>query len=158
MLVMYDTNVYHVGKQRQRVITVSDRRDVRALNSLQVASANANVYFRSNACEPFVALQQGKPHVRSELSKLMVIPEGRGKLLGMTGVDVKTNLRPTFVHIKKLAKEFAEQYRTSPVKPMRLARNDQLWDDHERFWTEVDAGRMNPRDFERVLGHHFFYD
>jgi len=134
---------------------------VRALNVLQVVSAKSNLYFQTTACEPFVAYQQGKPFIRKELGRIIVMPEayedGRtGKLIGMTAIDVKTELHLSFVHLRKPAKQFAERYKAARLKPMRVIRNEELWQDHEWFLAETKAGRLSGADFRRVLGQHFF--
>lgn len=161
MLVMFDRNAYHFGKGAERVIKVNDRKDVRALNVLQVVSANSNLYFQTTACEPFVAYQQGRPFIRKELGRIIVKPEayedGRtGKLIGITAIDVKTRLQLSFVHVRKPAKQFAEQYKAAPLKPTRVIRNEALWQDHEWFLAETEAGRLSGADFRRVLGEYFF--
>jgi Protein of unknown function (DUF4238) len=163
MLVMYDSNVYHVGVQGKRIVTVSDRKDVRALNVLQVVNANKNLYFQTNACEPFVAYQQGKPYIRQELGRILVVPEqypdGRtGKLIGLTSIDVKTNLKLSFVSVKKEGKEFAERYKAAQRKPLKVIRNEELWQDHDWFLEEVKAGRRTSMEFRHFLGKHFFSD
>lgn len=155
-LVMFDSNVYHYGRRDERVIHAKDRRDVRALNALQVVSANTNVYFQTDACEPFVALQQGRPFIRKELAKLIVVPEPTGLRMGITAYDVKTNLSLSFIHVKKAGKLFAERFKAYARKPKRLIRNRELWHDHDRFCDEVAAGRLKASDVFSVLGHHFF--
>lgn len=161
MLVMFDRNAYHFGKGAERVIKVNERKDVRALNVLQVVSAKSNLYFQTTACEPFVAHQQGKPFIRKDLGRIIAIPEayedGRtGKLIAMTAIDVKTKLQLSFVHVRKRAKQFAESYKAERLRPLRFIRNEELWKDHEWFLAETKAGRLSGADFRRVLGQHFF--
>lgn len=155
-LAMFDSNVYHYGRRDERVIHVKNRRDVRALNALQVVSASTNVYFQTDSCEPFVALQQGRPFIRKELAKLIVQPKQTGLRIGITAYDVKTNLNLAFVHVKKDGKAFAERFMAASPKPEKVIRNSGLWHDHNRFCDEVAAGRLKVSEVFRVLGHHFF--
>ena len=155
-LVMFDSNVYHYGNRDERVIHVKARRHVRALNALQVVSASTNVYFQTDACEPFVALQQGKPFIRNELAKLIVVPEPAGLRIGITAYDVKTKLNLSFIHVNRYGKAFAERFKAASQKPEELIRSRGLWDDHERFCDDVASGRRKASDVFRVLGHHFF--
>jgi len=58
--------------------------------------------------------------------------------------------------IRTPAKQFAECYKAARLKPTRVIRNEELWDDHEWFLAETKAGRLSGADFRRVLGQHFF--
>jgi hypothetical protein len=155
-LVMFDSKVYHYGSRDERVIHVKSKHDVRALNALQVVSASTNVYFQTDKCEPFVALQQGKPFIRRELAKLIVVPEPAGLRIGITAYDVKTNLDLSFIHVKRDGKAFVERFKSASPKPDKLIRSRGLWDDNDRFCDDVAGGRLKVSDVFRVLGHHFF--
>ncbi|CAG0996748.1 hypothetical protein BURK2_02724 [Burkholderiales bacterium] len=155
-LVMFDSKVYNYGSREERVIHVKSKRDVRALNTLQVVSASANVYFQTDACEPFVALQQGRPFIRKELAKLIVVPEPAGLRIGITAYDVKTNLNLSFIHIRRDGKAFVERFKAASPKPDKLIRSRGLWDDHDRFWDDVAGGRLKVSDVFQVLGNYLF--
>lgn len=156
LLYMYDRDVYSCGSHRDSVMHVPTDDDVLQLNTLQVASALENVYYRGPSADVFRAASAGERGRRTKKAQLIrgrerSTPTGSSQLLGMSREDVRTNLRLTFVRLLKPAKRWREERMRPGPKPAVVVRNEALIREHEAFMRVVDQGHYAPTEFLRYL-------
>jgi hypothetical protein len=154
---LYDSNVYSVGDRKRPVIAITaDPRDVYELNTLQMCSANANVYFSDESTNLDALHSKAKPFLRKRKSKFRVFPgettsEGRSQYLATSQEDVRTNLKLTFVRVRKSAKRWRDDFQKQRAQPVAVVRDQELMDGHREFIERVRKGEFQPSEFFEFL-------
>jgi len=154
--LFYDAAVYRVGDRKREVIEITDRRDVYELNSLQMCSASANVYFADSEIDLGALHAKTKPFLRSRKSSFEVIPGestrmGGSQYLATSQEDIRTNLSLTFVRVRKAAKRWRDEFRETRAQPTVVVRDRKMMDAHEEFIERVRKGELQPSEFFEFL-------
>jgi hypothetical protein len=111
-LIFYDADIYRVGNKKQRVITLSAKRDIDELNRLQVVNSGSNLYFNQQVdvqyCEGIIAtaekfLRPNKVNV-NELKP--VLSRKKESLVHFYYEDVKTKFSISPISLQKRAKRY----------------------------------------------------
>lgn len=156
MLCFYDPAVYACKPRRSTQTAIASSRDMDQLNALQVASSLENVYFSGPAANVFRAVESGRRYRRTGKASIFKGPErktatGSSQLIGMSRVDVRTELELTFMRLLKPAKRWREQRKQPGLKPVSVVRNEWLIKEHDKFSQLVDGGHYQPTEFLRYL-------
>jgi hypothetical protein len=155
-LLLYDPAVYKVQSNSGGVVKISSEKDVNELNTLQVCSAQENIYFRSLGLSPKELLRKAKLYLRKETHSFSVFPgEQKGnqksELVAYSQQDVATNLSLTFVKIQREAKAWRAGFRKLKSKPVTVVRDQEACEAHEDFLVSVRAGEYGLFDFQEYL-------
>jgi hypothetical protein len=156
LLAFFDASVYAYAPRRAVITEVPTPQDMLNINALQVASAQENVYYYSPAANIYKTVELTKNRRRTEMSKLIVLPEkttptGSSQIIGTSSTDIKTNLSLSFVKLLKPAKRWRDERMKPGIKHVTVLRKPEMVIEHEKFQAEVDANRYQPTDFVRYL-------
>lgn len=156
LLIFYDHESYSVGAMSKPFVQVTSPRDVYELNTLQMISAYENVYFENPDFEIEALVRKASPFRRLQKSNLSIFPgeeteSRRSEFMATSRVDVRTNLKLSFVGLTKSAKSWRTKFRKQRFQPAVVVRNKELVDDHDEFMKKVDNGEYNPGDFFKYL-------
>lgn len=112
-ILFYDPGVYKVGNKKDKVIYITDEKDIDELNILQVVNANSNLYFTEEVDIKYITklTSQGKKYMRDRKGNVGEYPLINGSsenstIIHMYNEDVKTRLKLTFISILKKAKQY----------------------------------------------------
>lgn len=156
LLIFYDQECYTIGPMSKPCVRVTSLRDVYELNTLQMTSAYKNVYFKCPEFEIKPLVRKASPFRRNQKSNMSIFPgkktrSERSDFLATSRVDVKTNLKLSFVRLTKSAKSWRTKFIKKRFQPAVVVRNRELVDDHENFMKKIDNGELNPDDFFKYL-------
>jgi len=156
LLMFFDHESYSVGSMSKPFVRVTSLRDVYELNTLQMTSAYENVYFENPNFEIEPLARKATPFRRSQKSNMSIFPgeeteSKRSELMATSRVDVRTNLKLSFVGLSRSAKLWRKRFRKLRFQPAVVVRNEELVDDHDNFMKKVDDGEFNPGDFFKYL-------
>lgn len=134
ILVFYDSAIYKAGNKKQRLIEITNERDVESLNILQFVNCLGTIYFNEKANESYIRHLNSLANkftransAKSSLSYLhkegvdtdSLIKAGKPNLIVMGSTDVETKLKLSFMKIhskgqvKKLNKTMAQHRKHS---------------------------------------------
>lgn len=132
LLCLYDGQVYKSGKRRTSHFVQATSDDVRALNRLQVMSANANLYFTNwqsaSEIERLAAeLESLRAADRPRVVKAVDVADENSQLLHQFWPMPQLQLRLSFMSIRRNARRIellarARQVRTPYKRPQRRER------------------------------------
>lgn len=129
ILVFYDSAIYKVGNKKQKIVEITNERDVESLNILQFVNCLGTIYFNEKANESYIRHLNSVANkftransAKSSLSYLYkdgvdtdsLIKAGKPNLIVMGSTDVETKLKLSFMKIhskgqvKKLNKTMAQ--------------------------------------------------
>lgn len=131
LMVLFDDRVYRFGPDANETIEVTVNRDVYELNTLQMCSANENIYFWNKDFRPDLLHRKARPFLRSNkitIRKSKARPEGGGtsQLIGGSMEDIKTNLSVSFVSLRRSARRWREEFRHLKRQPLVVPRDKDL--------------------------------
>ena len=156
LLMFYDRETYGVGAMSKPFVEVSLLRDVYELNTLQMTSAYENVYFENPdfSIEPLA--QRAAPFRRNQKSNMSIYPgeeteSRKSEFVATSRVDVRTNLKLSFVRLSRSAKTWRAKFRKQRLQPAVVVRNQELVDEYDEFMKNVDNGKYSPGDFFKYL-------
>lgn len=152
LLVFYDCESYSIGTMSKPYVKITSPRDIYELNTLQMTSAYENVYFKNSDFSIEILARKALPFRRLQKSNMNIFPgeeaeSRRSELMATSRVDVRTNLKLSFVGLTKSAKSWRTQFRKLRLQPAVVVRNEELVNDHDEFMKKVDNGEFNPGDF-----------
>ncbi|MEL0011708.1 MAG: DUF4238 domain-containing protein [Bacteroidota bacterium] len=152
LLIFFDHESYSVGPMSKPFVRVTSLRDVYVLNTLQMTSAYENVYFENPNFEIAPLARKATPFRRHQKSNMNIFPgeeteSKRSEIMATSRVDVRTNLKLSFIGLTKSAKSWRARFRKLRFQPAVVVRNEELVDDHDNFMKKVDDGEFNPGDF-----------
>lgn len=111
-IMVYDDEMYHVGKPKHTIVNVIRRKDVNQLNVLQFLNCFSNVYGNDRMTREYVH------EVVKEYAEAFVRPNGvqntsfgstqgvAGSMMLQTNVGLRTNLSLSFIEFTKFALTF----------------------------------------------------
>jgi len=160
VILLYDPKVYRVGSDRKIAIEVTNVKDIYELNTLQVCSCSENIYFLDQSLNCEALYKKAKPFLREKKAEIASFPQHennyrKSELLMTSRVDVKTNLKLSFLTIKKSAKQWREKFKKERLQPAAVPRNQQLLEDHIEFIDAVEKHQYNPSDFLKFLSDKY---
>ncbi len=155
-LIYYDPEIYGVGGGAKRTVDITKPRDVYELNTLQMANASDNVYFRDQRFNIEALARRARPFRRNKKATVSVFrrEEGvkrRGELVAASREDINTNLRLSFVRFTGAARRWEYEIKKQGCWSSAVVRNPQLCDDHREFLNMVKEGKFEPADFFKFL-------
>jgi len=159
-IILYDNQSYSVGKRNNQIVKVTLTKDVYELNTLQMTSANENVYFRDQQLDIETLNKRSSAFRRNQKSNMDVFKkektqETREEIIASSRVDIKTNLKLSFVRITKATKIWRKEFLKQKNQPVAVVRNKQLCDDHREFMKKVDEGVLNHKDFLKFIAKNY---
>jgi hypothetical protein len=153
LIMLYDGRAYRVGSNDEVVVNITNPADIHALNTLQMCSANANIYFLGNHLDVEALHRKAKPYLRTRKSRFSVLSsrEGEGshrsEILASSREDVRTNLSLTFVSVRTAMKKWRDVTRRQKLQPAAEVRNPGIVEAFREFDKEVREGRSAPTEF-----------
>lgn len=157
LAILYDSDVYRVGKPGSRRIEISNSVDVYELNRLQFAHALHNVYFSTKTYPVLKAYDKSRKYrtpIRLDVRNypVKVTDKGRGEIFTISQYRPRTDLKLSFVKCKEAAKDWRRGFRKSGAWPLRSPARDQgLVDEHKIFIKFVETGRYQVNEFVEFL-------
>ena len=151
-IVLYDPEIYRVGKDREIVVEITDVRDIYEINTLQICSCLENIYFSNPNFNCEALHKKARPFLRKTKVNLASFPQyedrsRRRELLVTSREDIRTNLTLSFLSIRKSAKQWRDKFRKERTQPAAVVRNQQLCDDYLEFNDAVKKKQYQPGDF-----------
>lgn len=160
IILLYDHNVYRVGKDKKDFIEITDPRDIHEINTLRGCSYLENIYFLDEYFNCSALHKKAKPFLRKMKASVEAFPQYENKhhkseLLMMFQEDIRTNSKLSFLNIRKSAKEWRNKFRSQRLQPGAVARNEQLCKDYVKFDDAVEKKQYNPSDFFKFLSDKY---
>ena len=156
LVLFFDHDVYSVGNNTEATVKVVQPKDVYQLNTLQMVAALENVYFRDSSLDVDALHRKSQPFRRPRKANVDAYPYGtdrdsRRKIIQISGEDVRTNLKLSFVRLNKKTKRWRQGFRRLAVRPASVVRDEQLRDLYEEFVESVHRGGHGHGDFLAFL-------
>jgi len=156
ILLLYDSDIYHVGNDKKNVIDIIYNNDIYSLNTLQMCSDLENIYFNDVNYNTAALHRKAKPFLRNKKTDIKVFKKTKNnyrnsKLIMTSREDIRTNLSISFIKIRKSAKEWRDSFKRMTLQPAAIVRNQQLCDDHSQFIDELKKGNYKEGDFFKFL-------
>lgn len=150
-ILLYDKDVYKVGSNNKNIIEIRNVRDIYQINTLQVCSAYENIYFKNSQLDTKALFKKSKPFLRAVKSNTKVFPKSNGKKkekLIMMGIEeVRTNLKLSFLTIKKSHRDWLKEFKKLKQQPIVIFRNEDLKKYYDKFEEQVKIGKYKKQDF-----------
>jgi len=155
-LLLFDTDVYRVGKDDSDIVDIVKAQDVYELNALQCVAARENIYFRDVAFNVKSLHKKSEPYLRKKKTNLEEFggreaDGGRSSLLTAYSEDVKTDLDLSFIKLCGQAKHWRGEFRKLKQQPAVIVRSKELVDEHERFMAVVKKGEYTILEFDKYM-------
>lgn len=155
-LIFYDHECYSVGSHKSDVINITEAKDVYELNTLQMCSANENVYFSNHEMDIVSLCRKSKPFMRRYKTKFNVYPgkttdSHKHEFIMTTREDIRTELKLSFVGITRKTKIWRTKFRKMNSQPAVVVRNEELTEAHRDFTKRVVANEYAPHEFFKYL-------
>lgn len=155
-LVLYDYDIYRIGKAREWSVDVTDERDIHEVNTLQTCNAEDNIYFSDDAFNIEALIRKSAPFRNDASVKVHTFPgekdgKRQSKYIVTTLPEIKTNFSVSFISTKKGAKKWYEKFRRGRLRPAAVPRNKELSNDYQEFRELKKAGKYGPMDFFRFI-------
>jgi hypothetical protein len=153
LIMLYDGRAYSVGSKDEVVVNLTNPADIHSINTLQMCSASANIYFLGNHLNVEALHRKAKPYLRTRKSRFRVLSSRgsggsrRSEILASSKEDVRTNLSLTFVSVRTAMRKWREATRRQRLQPAAEVRNPGLVEAFREFEKEVRQGRSAPTDF-----------
>jgi hypothetical protein len=152
LILFYDGAAYRVGTNDRIVVKITNPSDIQQLNTLQMVSASANIYFGGEHLDVAALHRKAKPFLRPRKANFSVLKDGdnptsRSEIFATSREDVRTNLSLTFMSVRTAMKKWREDARRQRLQPGAEVRNPPLVEAFQEFDKEVREGRAQPTDF-----------
>jgi len=156
VLLFYDSEAYSVGSRLKNVIKVSSTRDVFEINTLQMCSANENVYFKDRNTNILALNRKAKPFRRQVMTTTKIIPieeteATKREFVVSSHEDIRTNLALSFLKLTRNTKKWRKSFQKLTEQPAIVVRDEELCEDHRQFLEKVDDHEYEPADFLKFL-------
>lgn len=160
LVMMYDHNVYRVGKDRVGVIEITNDQDIYNINALQMVSCYENIYFCSDSQRMDALHRKANPFLREAKTTFNVISEqttgnSRSELVITSKQDVKLNMNLSFVSIRKKAREWRNDFLKLNPRPVTVLRNEEYHQYVDEFIEKVRDGEHKTEDFVAFIYKKF---
>lgn len=151
-IVLYDRNVYSLGKATSPVVDIHSPQDIYELNTLQYCSALNNVYFRNSSQNIAALHRKGSKFRRAQKTSFdafptRAAPHKTSEFIATSRVDIRTDLRLSFLRITSNAKRWREKFRKKRYKPVAILRNERWHALYEEFMAKVKANEYQGSEF-----------
>lgn len=155
-IVMYDDDVYRVGRGTKIVIEVTNEQDIYNLNALQACSCYENIYFMSGNQNVSALHRKVKPFLREEKSGMKVFPgpkEGnqQSEYVMNYREDIRFNLSLSFLTLRTSAKKWRSSFQKLRLQPGVILRNKQFHDAAKEFVEKAKTGNYQWGEFVRFI-------
>jgi Protein of unknown function (DUF4238) len=152
LIMFFDGAAYRVGSNESVVVNITKPADIHEINTLQMVSASANVYFSDEQLNLAALHRKAGPYFRTRKARFTVLkekdlPSEKSEIFASSREDVRTDLLLTFMSIRKAMKKWREVARRQRTQPAAEVRNPPLVESFREFEKEVRAGRSQPMDF-----------
>lgn len=156
LLVFYDNDVYSIGKRNHHIVDITLDQDVYELNTLQMCSALNCVYFKDTAFNIEALYRKASPYRREKMVTFDAYSgkktgKGQEQLLTTSQVDVRTNMKLSFLRLSKSARQWKETFRKRNPQPVSVLRNPELVDAYDEFTNHGRKLDYTPDDFIQYL-------
>jgi Protein of unknown function (DUF4238) len=156
LVLFYDGASYRVGTNDGIVVRITNPADIYEINSLQVVSASANIYFAGERLNAVALHKKAKPYLRTRKARSGVIqktntPTEKSESFATSREDVRTDLSLTFVSLRTSMRKWRDVARRQRLQPGAEIRNPPLVEAFQEFDKEVREGRSQPTDFLQGL-------
>jgi hypothetical protein len=156
LLIFYDYESYSVGSRSKATVEISSPRDVYELNTLQMVSAYENIYFENKNFDVAALYRKASPFRRVQKSKMSIFPgeedeKTKKEFMTTSREDIRTNLKLSFINLTKNSKTWRIKFRKLRMQPAVVVRDEELFDNHDKFMKEVDDGKFQSGDFFKYL-------
>lgn len=150
-LVMYDRDVYHLGRAKSDLVHMASAIDVHELNLLQVVAASENVYTFSSAANIFKVAQDASRYLRKKKVVVRTFPqpsqgERKSEIIATSHEDIRTNATLGFMRLHKRAKAWLKDFRSQRFQPAVVVRDQALMARFEAHAKAVKDGKAAPED------------
>lgn len=152
LLVFYDRNAYSLNSMSKPYVKITSPRDVYELNTLQMTTAYENVYFENPNFSIEALVRKASQFRRPQKSYLNIFSgreteSRRSELMATSRVDVRTNLKLSFIRLTKSAKSWQTKFQKLEQRPAVVVRNEKLVNEHYEFMKKVNDGEFKPDGF-----------
>lgn len=155
-LVLYDRDVYSLGKSASPVVDIHSPQDIYELNTLQYCSALNNIYFRNSKQDIAALHRKGSKYRRAHKTSFdafpaHAVPHKTSEFIATSRVDIRTDLRLSFLRTTSSAKKWRERFRKKRYQPVAVLRNERWHALYEEFMGRVKAGEYQGSEFYPFL-------
>ncbi|MEX0999735.1 MAG: DUF4238 domain-containing protein [Thermodesulfobacteriota bacterium] len=152
LIFLYDNEVYRAGNDKQSVVEINTVQDIYQINTLQVCSCQENIYFLNSDMNCEALHNKAKPYLSDKMVDFNTFPIVSNKLpnkeiIKTSREDIRTNLKLSFLSIRKSAKNWRNKFRKLKSQPAVVVRNKEICDDTEEFIQSVKDGNYKPEEF-----------
>lgn len=124
-LILYDAQIYHIGKSQSDTIETYDNDDIDNLNRLQILSANSNIYFSKDSTQQYIEkIAENKSNYRrknmSTVTEYHSVTNKYKSLIGIQAIPIACKLKLSFMKLTKKAKRY--DYDSNKVIHYRLKK------------------------------------
>ena len=157
IIFFYDPDVYRIGGNKHRPIKITTEDDINSLNSLQILTANENLYFNNNITENYLLRLIGNSNnirrkVKTNIKEYQGGTDKEGNqesLIHSFKEDIRCNLTLSFAHESPRSQGFKMGNKSIHY------RNDFMVKTHQEFLKLVDAKQYKPSEFFDYLSNVF---
>ena len=131
MLMLYDYDVYCVGKRDSPVVRLDRDADVHSINALQLCVASKCVYFRDKNFNMEALHKKAARYRAQQKVNVSVFEQSEGResnreLLAMSRRDIAMHLKVSCIKLTKRARNWRSDFRKKNSQPMIIPRNEHL--------------------------------
>ena len=160
LILLYDSEVYKVGNDKEHTIEIINPKDIHQINKLQICSCLENIYFRDPDFNAEALYKSVLPYLRKSKITIDSYPQyekdnPKSELLITSRVDVRTNLKLTFIKIKKSAKKWRNKFIKKKIQPAVVIRDEQRCEDVRQFADAVKKGVYKAGDFFEFIKNKY---
>ncbi len=160
LILLYDSKVYRVGNDRKNTIEIINPTDIHHINKLQVCSCLENIYFCDPNFDAESLYKRAFSYLRTTKSNVIFSPEfkdgdDKSELFSVSPVGIRTNLKLTFLTIRKSAKKWRDEFIKQKIQPAVVVRNRQTVEDFDEFVEAVKKGEYKPADFFEFIENKY---
>ena len=110
-LILYDSQIYHIGKSQSDIIEIYNSDDINNLNKLQVLSANSNIYFSKDSTQKYIEkITENESNYRkknmSTVTEYHSVTNKYESLIGIHAIPIACQLKLSFMKLTKKAKRY----------------------------------------------------
>jgi len=156
LILLYDNEVYRVGSEKKIVLELNNVQDIYQINTLQVCSCLENIFFLDPELNCDTLHNKARPYLREIKVNLTSFPQStkmyeKSEIIMTSREDIRTNLKLSFLSIRKSAKDWRKEHKRLGFQPEDLVRNKKICDDTLEFIQSVDDGNYKPDEFFKYL-------
>jgi len=147
LAVLYDTDVYSIGRSRDDIVVIAEASEIRSLNALQVASATENLYYSSASMVTEIdrmPMNLRKPIELQHPVQTLKEEDGSSYLVTYSRRPHSVTLAVPTIRIRDEARRVPHEWRSKQYRPEAEALANYLFPRQE---PQASAGTSTPTKY-----------